>query len=123
MVDLTSADWSQFAAVMLSPGVPLDQIGENTSVSLGKIVVPIRKAIHAMEKTYDALLEPGRGAWGVWWRTLEAAGRTLHMKAADVYAAMAELEERDAYTNEWAAQLVAALHSPALADETVTLQR
>lgn len=106
-----------------SPWPPLDRIPENASLAVDTIHIPLRKAAGAMEKTFARMVDPGRDAWAGLWRALEGPAARITVKAADVYAAMAELEERDAYAHEWAAQLVAALHSPALADETITIYR
>lgn len=100
---------------------PRDRIEERAAIEILKIVIPLGACARAMERHFADFSEAGQRGWGAIWRALEDPAKAV--RAADVYAAMVDLEEVNAFIYEFAAELAAATHSLALDNKLLSFRR
>ena len=107
-----------------SPWLPLDLVPDRSALSIQNVKMPIADAVLAMEQNYDAMPDAAKDAWrSLWTFIADEETPTLRIAASKVYTAMDAQVERDRYMYGWAEKTTAALHSLALAEQTVTILR
>ena len=105
-----------------TPWLPLDRVAARAALVIEKIKLPVESAVLAMEKHYDAMAPGEQAAWREIWQLIEDPKRT-QLPASTLYVAVDALLTRDRYAFDWADQLAAAIHSRALAENTLAITR